>query len=35
MLTMGEAKVLHLWSRINFRLNRGAALAAWRQFLSL
>ena len=27
MLTRGGAKVLHLYSRINFKLNRGAALA--------
>ena len=34
MLTRGGAKVLHLYSRINFKLNRGAALAGWRQLLS-
>ena len=35
MLTMGGAKVLHLYSRINFKLNRAAVLAERRQLLSV
>jgi hypothetical protein len=34
MLTMGGAKVLHLYSRINFKLNCAAVLAERRQLLS-
>jgi len=34
MLTRGGAKVLRLYSRTNFKLNRAAALAEWRQLLS-
>ena len=30
MLTMGEAKVLHLYLRMNFKPNRAATLAEWR-----
>ena len=34
MLTRGGAKVLHLHSRLNFKLNRAAALTEWRQLCS-
>jgi putative transposase len=34
MLGVWEPQERHLYTRINFKLNRAAALAEWRQVLS-